>query len=133
MYDRIENPAEMKDLLGQIITKIEGKKGDGEIVFHLQDGRKFVMYHEQDCCEMVEVEDICGEWEDLIGLPILISEEVSNAPKLSAKYHEKYDYTDESFKWTFYKLSTNRGAVTIRWYGSSNGYYSERVDLKWGN
>jgi len=106
-------------------------KGDDEIEFETSDGVVYRMYHSQDCCESVAIEDVVGDWSDLIGAPIILAEESSNSdnPKL---YGEEggYQYSDDSHTWTFYKLATVKGYVDIRWYGSSNGYYSESVNFR---
>lgn len=69
--------------------------------------------------------DVVGDLEDLIGNPILLAEEV-----VGGDTPEDTDRKpSESYTWTFYKLSTIKGSVTIRWLGESNGYYSESVDF----
>ncbi len=110
-------------LLGKTLVGVD-KLDSCELVFTTTDGEKYKMYHEQDCCESVSIEDICGNLDDLIGSPLLIAEEVfgSSDPGPLALY-------DGSYLWTFYKFVTIKGSVTIRWYGTSNGCYSESVDF----
>lgn len=93
------------------------------VFFELEDGRIFELYHAQDCCESVLVEDIVGNLEDLIGVPILEADESCSEPE--------GEPGDDCRRWTFYRLSTIKGDVSIRWLGRSNGYYSEKVDARW--
>lgn len=126
-------------LVGHTITDVQvinGDEGD-EIRFTLAphtdipDGLRLKMFHYQDCCESVSIEDVVGEWNDIIGTPITLAEEVTDttSPKSETSSDGSWTWTDESSTWTFYKLGTVNGYVTIRWYGTSNGYYSESVSI----
>ena len=119
---------ELNELLGKTLTACEGKVGGDEIIFTLTDGKKYKLYHQQDCCEGVSVEDICGELSDLVGSPITQADEETNSEKDPEGY--KREYPPESMTWTFYRLATAKGQVVIRWLGESNGYYSEGVDFE---
>lgn len=116
--------AQISDLLGKTLTAVENKEND-QIIFTCDDGKKYFMYHSQDCCESVSVEDINGDLNDLIGSPITLAEETTSNENPEGVTKEYQD----SFTWTFYKLATVKGYVDIRWYGESNGYYSESVDF----
>lgn len=112
-------------LKGKILKAVDVH--DDEIYFTTDNDEKYKMYHQDDCCESVTIEDIAGEIDWLIDSPILIAEERTNSNDDPKVY---YGYPDDSFTWTFYEIATLKGAVTIRWYGSSNGYYSESVNFK---
>ena len=116
----------LEDLKGRLLVgvtvKRDGNDHGEEIVFTLADGQRCKLYHLQDCCESVYVEDIVGELADLVGSPLTMVEEASK--------NDRDGTRDDSETWTFYKFATAKGYVTIRWYGSSNGYYSESVDFE---
>ena len=117
---RNEREAFFGALQGLTLKSIEGmKEGEGVIIFTTECGRVFEMYHDQNCCESVYICDVVGDVPDLIGTPILMAEE-------STKDDPE---NDELGMWTFYKLATRKGYVDLRWYGSSNGYYSVGVDF----
>ena len=119
--------ANINELVGKTLIAI--KRKEDELIFATTDGTVYRMYHHQDCCESVTIEDINGDLDDLIWTPILLAEEVSNYEPSSEADIQKTKYANKygSCTWTFYRLATVKGYVDIRWFGESNGYYSEDV------
>jgi hypothetical protein len=125
---REEKMANFEELKGKVLTEIIINADKDELTFKTNEGEHYRLHHVQDCCESVTIEDVCGDFNDLINTPILLAEEVVHDNGVNPKGVEVPEYQD-SFTWTFYKLSSINGSVTIRWYGESNGYYSENVDF----
>ena len=107
-----------EELKGQRLAQVR-QIGDDRLVFELEDGREYSLFHESDCCESVTIESVVGDLADLVG-EVLIAEESSN------NENKPNEYAD-SWTWTFYRIGTIKGSVVIRWLGESNGYYSESV------
>jgi hypothetical protein len=105
-----------EDMRNMTFSKVY-QEGVEELHF-VNNENHFVLYHAQDCCEEVTIEDICGDLSDLENTPLRYVNEVTNEA-------EGLDGT-----WTFYTLQTLKGSVTVRWFGQSNGYYSESVDFE---
>lgn len=109
------------EFYGKVIVGVDGlDTGSGEVVITFEDGSSFHMWHSQDCCESVSIEDIDTSCS-LEGATWFECE-------VSSKYGNS-DYGDE--QWTFYTIRTDKGYAWIRWYGTSNGYYSTSVSTKY--
>ncbi len=133
------NPETLDEIVGKTIIRLDGGEESEHLKFYMSDGSVYNQEHHQDCCESVHIEDICGDLEDLIGSPLLQAEEVTYSSDEEGKDEwpegirpedkKEDDYWDDSYTWTFYKFATIKGSVTVRWFGSSNGYYSESVSF----
>lgn len=126
-YLDYESIRDFSTLVGKEIVGFNGlHNGSERVELILRGGGKAVMAHIQDCCESVELIDVIGDVDDVIGVVVDARVETSDkdpegvpAPK----------YGRDSCTWTFYILQTRRGCITMRWLGESNGYYSESVDF----
>lgn len=133
-YEKSET-VPLETLVGRTLKTAENK--NDEVVFVTSEGETFRQVYYEDCCASCSVEEIHGDLSDLVGTPVLMAEEVSSGEPVGALKEKRdkekaeaeakgdYYYSGDSETWTFYKLATIKGSVTIRWYGSSNGYYSE--------
>lgn len=121
MYWRETDYANISDLTGKVIKSVSINDKRDEITFETECGQRYLMYHDQDCCESVYIEDINGDLQVLVGEEILLADEYSRS--------ETDSEWGDSATWTFYHIRSMKENVSIRWFGSSNGYYSERVDF----
>ena len=121
----IRNNKGLQGLVGLEISEVIGLEEDSEVVkIVTADGSVGIFYHEQDCCETVNLNDFEFSGSSFEGAVILSAEEVEGECEnlLPEGYYD-------SFTWTFYKICTTKGELWMRWFGESNGYYSESVDF----
>lgn len=124
---------DVSGLIGRTVTAITYGSaalatGAASATFTLDDGSHLRMWHDQDCCEDVSLADIVGDLQDIIGSPLIMAEESSSAERPEDASAPEFE--PESQTWTFYKFATVKGYVTLRWLGTSNGYYSERMSCE---
>lgn len=104
-------------LIGLTLTEAR-QEGRDRMILATAD-RSFLFYHSQDCCESVGIEEIAGDLAALTGSPITRADEEIESGE------QDYDH----FTKTTFRLATAKGAIIVRWLGTSNGYYSESVSF----
>ena len=114
---------DVSELVGKTLESVTNLDGS-RMLFTVNADEVYHLYHCQECCESVSIDDINVDLDDLVGVPILVAEERFNPIELPPR-HDDDEYAP--YTWTFYEFRTIKGSVTVRWYGSSNGNYSENV------
>lgn len=113
---------QMKSLFeGKTITQVTGAcQGSTLVLFYLDDGTRVRMTPEYEDYSIVSIEEVVGDIEDLIGT--VKQARMACGSLLDAKEGREL--------WTFYRISTEKGLVTFRWCGASDGYYSVEVKVE---
>lgn len=120
------NARTINEMVGKIFNQALAEQDtEGDYLLFMGDGMTIKFFHEQNCCEDVYIESIDGDIKDLLFSPITVAEEVTIYGEL-----EDGESGEETFTSTWYKFATIKGSVTVRFYGTSNGYYSEEVTIK---
>lgn len=112
-------------LIGKVLQELQ-ISGD-RVLFGCEDGSYFEAYHMQDCCENVSVHDYSSDVQNLIGQEILDAVETTSHEWPDDVKPPESAWPEDSFTWTYHIFRTAKGEYQIRWYGESNGYYSESV------
>lgn len=112
----------VSNLVGARVLSITGASRGSEEVVITTDRGALKLWHDSECCEWVRVEEVDGDPGDLVGRVVSIAEETQDGV---------CDGGGDRHKWTFYRLCTDGGDLTLRWLGGDNGYYSVDVDVEW--
>ena len=113
---------EFSDLVGEVLDSVDIDKGENQILLTTRSGRRFMVYHEQDCCEKVQIVDQDGNFDNLIGKPIIEARDFAVDTGESES-----DYDSQTTTTLVFRVDDQ--TVISRWIGDSNGYYSESVDI----
>ena len=99
--------------MGKSITKATCDRSD--VVLTFDDGTSVQFYSVQDCCNEMYIEDGAEDVPSLVGEVVTICEAVEG------DWPEDVEVdAQECSDWTFVKINH----VTLRWFGTSNGYYA---------
>ena len=120
-----------KEYIGETIKQVYYDKEGSYVIFEFESDTGILMEHTQSCCEYVALDDVVGgKLEDLVGQKILNFEEVINRDLDEKPLKINIDDRDyDSTTWSFYKISTIKDDITLRWFGISNGCYSEQIEV----
>lgn len=109
----------IEELIGKTIVAF--RFAVAEVIIDTKDGTRFCLYHKQDCCESVVLQELVGDIKTLLNEVVLEATQTFETPEDSEE-HESVTLTD-------FTIRTAKGTVVLHWIGKSNGYHSETVEI----
>lgn len=110
-------------LKGKIIEDVTYIEEESAIYFTTSKNKQYVLMHIDECCEDVDLVDIVGDLYSLVGNKIYLAEKISNSES------KPLGRLQTTYTWTYFKLASRGGYVTLSYYGTSNGHYTEDAKL----
>ena len=110
----------LEKLKGKKIESVEKTQYSEKVRIKTTEG-DLILWHDQSCCEDVHLAEGYEDLKDLVGST------VRKAHKATSDKDARYGIE----MWTFYITRTDKGDATLRWVGTSNGYYAVDVSEKW--
>jgi hypothetical protein len=108
-------------LVGEVLDAVDIDREKDQILLTTRSGRQFLIHHEQNCCETVEIVGQDGCFIRLVGKPIV------EAREIAIDTTKDDSYGTETTTTLIFRVDGE--TVISRWVGDSNGYYSESVDI----
>lgn len=112
-------------IIGKTIKSFNLNDNKTELIFISEDDKIYKMfYHNMGNSECV-LEDIVGDLNDLVGMPILKAyKTIENGKSKINKFFNDWEL------WTFYNFSTIKGTITLKWVDIDDYYYSVEVQFE---
>ena len=112
-------------LVGEVVEHVD--IGNNETLLTFASGRRVRIDHDQDCCESVWLLDSSGDVAKIVGKPLI---EVTSEESSGDNVDIGKEFKDDSSTLTTIRFACADEVVILRWFGTSNGYYSESVDFR---
>lgn len=112
-------------MIGEVLKSID-IFGNDEVIFTTESGKRYKMYHYQNCCERVKLID---DYEEVLKSMVGKKVERLDIEYYDGSEHPAHDVYDSSTISEF-TFRVNGATEIIKWFGNSNGYYCEKAELE---
>jgi len=117
------NKTQLTEIIGKKILGVKGEEGYDELFIYFFETEEYDegyirVYHQQDCCDTVEITQIDGQ--------LTLGSEIKDAYVVSSEINIPDQYSEGM--WTFLHIRTDKDDFCVRFTGD-NGYYSDGITI----